>query len=161
MKLLYVFAATAYVLSALAAASCAYGVSGLKRSGWISKRSLLDWFSILLGLLCLYVVYIAGTQLPLGIASLTILLGVVSGLAWLRYRLRTLGKGGPWDWLSILLGLLFLSWVYVASAETQAPLRIASLTILLGLVLGLAWLRRRLRTLGKSPSSPGGGPAGR
>ena len=156
MKPLYVFAVTAYVLSAIAAGLCAYGVSGLKRSGWLSKRSILDWFSILLGLLCLYVVYIAGTQLPLGIAILTILLGVVSGLAWLRYRLRTLGKGGPWDWLSILLGLLSLYWVYVA--DTQAPLRIASLTILLGLVLGIAWLRYRLRTLRKLTSSPRGGP---
>ncbi len=147
MEPLYVFGATAYVLSALAASSCAYGVWGLKRSGWISKRSVLDWLSILLGLLCLYVVYIASTQLPLGIASLMILLGVVSGLAWLRYRLRSLGKGGPLDWLSILLGLFGLYVVYIA--DTQAPLRIASLTILLGLVLGLAWLRYRLRTLRK------------
>lgn len=155
MKPLYVFAVTAYVLSALAASSFAHGVWGLKRSGWISKGSVLDWLSILMGLLCLYVVYIASTQLPLGITSLTILLGVVSGLAWLRYRLRTLGKGGPLNWLSILLGLLSLYWVYVA--DSRAPLRIASLMILLGLVLGLAWLRHRLRTLGKLTSPQKGG----
>lgn len=92
MNHLYVFAVTAYVLSGIAAASCTYGVSGLKRSGWISRGSISDWLGVLGSVACVYGALVAAAQLPFAIASLAVVLGLVSGLVWLRYRLRMLRK---------------------------------------------------------------------